>query len=417
MAGLEMRPGEQRVCGGGGLQNIEFGLTFFLLLMWPLVDTLNGFLKINEISELGISLFYKGGLCVYFLFLVMIRSRLYFLVLIGVLIACFFVLISHYFRYFVGVEDVSWVVRGWLSLAILFYLLSCPSDGGGGYWAEWRIFLLCSFYFSVAAANVLLGYFGFGQSQYVGGVGGKGYILAGNELSFFMLASSSVILMYLGSRVGALSYFLVFVALLFFSVLKATKVSILGVVLLFLLCLFYEFERNRRERVRILLSAVVLSPFLFIALFMAIQEVGLYERFEYFYYEQDFMTFLLSSRNVFLESALVSVVYEFSFLDFLFGIGVDNFKGIMGSQVEIDPVDIFISYGVVGGVGFYSAWALVFLGVLRSRCLSFCSRISLILILVLFVCLGFFSGHVFNSGVSSSVLALFFYFSIRRRTA
>ncbi len=91
------------------------------------------------------------------------------------------------------------------------------------------------FYFMVMAFNVSLGVVGIGESQYTGGIGGKGFIIAGNEMSYLMLVSASIVLVHLAGRFGFVGLSLVFITLLVFFLMKATKVAILGICLSYLL--------------------------------------------------------------------------------------------------------------------------------------------------------------------------------------
>ncbi|WP_235937268.1 hypothetical protein [Vreelandella azerica] len=115
---------------------------------------------------------------------------------------------------------------------------------------------------------------------------------------------------------------------------------------------------------------------------------------------------LLSGRLSFLNEAIDLVIVPFGFMDVLFGVGVDQLLSIRGSLVEIDIVDVFITFGVLGGVFFYLPWLLR--AIWAVQLLQHQPRYGISFLLLIFTVLGVSvaAGHVVNSGIASSATAL-----------
>ena len=115
---------------------------------------------------------------------------------------------------------------------------------------------------------------------------------------------------------------------------------------------------------------------------------------------------LLSGRLSFLGEAVELVVVPFGFWDVLFGVGVDHLLAVRGSLVEIDLIDVFISFGVMGGLLFYLPWLLG--GVWATQLLKRQPRygMSFWLLIITVIGVSLAAGHVVNSGIASSATAL-----------
>ncbi|WP_235937266.1 hypothetical protein [Vreelandella azerica] len=142
-------------------------LLLCFLIVWPVVDTVNGYFYYHNVTIPSISAPYKAlgfiGLMVALL-IYHVRLFIYALLCALLITLCLFYQV---FIYGHAVESITWAVRGLLTLALLFYLIGeakHPSD----FWNNRKIAWLMFFYFFIMSMNVTLGVFGVGESQYAG---------------------------------------------------------------------------------------------------------------------------------------------------------------------------------------------------------------------------------------------------------
>lgn len=381
-------------------------LLLCFLIAWPVVDTLNGYFYYQSVSMPSISALYKALGFVALMATLMIyhiKQFLYALLCAVLITLCLFYQI---FIYGHAMQSITWAVRGLLTLALLFYLVG-EAKHSGDFWNNRKLAWLMFFYFFVMSMNVTLGVLGVGESQYAGGIGGKGFIIAGNEMSYLMLASASIALFRLAEMRSAWLLTGVFGVFLLFFLMKATKVAMLGICLVYVFSLIHNGVFKVR-RIPIVYTLGLIGGVVVIILgYQFLQAIGLLERMLFLQkLHGGFWGALLSGRLTFLNEAIELVIVPFGFMDVLFGVGVDQLLSIRGSLVEIDIVDVFITFGVVGGVLFYLPWLLG--AVWATQLLKRQPRygISFWLLIVTMLGVSVAAGHVVNSGIASSATAL-----------
>ncbi|WP_030071879.1 O-antigen ligase family protein [Halomonas alkaliantarctica] len=383
---------------------LDITLLVFLIL-WPVVDTLNGYFYYQEAAIPSISAPYKalGFIGIVLMLLVYHPWRFFQLFIMIVLVVTS--IAYQKFAYGAVTESITWAVRGLLALALLFYLIG--ESVKDSFWSRRKIASLMLLYFVAMAANVALGVFGFGESQYAGGIGGKGFIIAGNEMSYLMLASASVVLFYIAENRNAWVLSGVFILLLFFFLMKATKVAMIGICLAYIYALIHGGYFNVK-RIPVIYIAGLIGTFAVLVLgYQFIQATGLLDRILYLYsLHGGFWGALLSGRITFVQTTYNSVIINFSFWDVLLGVGVDQLRAVTGSIVEIDIIDVWVAFGVVGPILFYFPWLL---GIGYSISIfqhSANSSICFLLLIAMIIGVSLTAGHVVNSGIASSATAL-----------
>src|SRR5690606_8715702 len=99
-----------------------------------------------------------------------------------------------------------------------------------------------------------------------------------------------------------------------------------------------------------------------IVIYFGVKSTGLLERMAFFYERMDILTFILSGRNLMVEAATKFFFTEYSFLEYLFGVGQQGFLNLMniynGSPhfIEIDFFDVLFMngfFGVIVVFGFF----------------------------------------------------------------
>jgi hypothetical protein len=382
---------------------LDIVLLMFLIL-WPAVDTLNGYLHYQQIGMLSVSAPYKAlGFIGVVLMLLVYHPKCFvpLLVIISLAVAC---IAYHFLIYNGSAESVVWLVRVLLTLALIFYLVSESSRGS--FWSRRKLAGLMLLYFVVMSVNVVLGMFGIGESQYAGGIGGKGFIIAGNEMSYLMLASASIVLIYLAEHKGFLILTSAFLVLLFFFLMKATKVAMLGICLAYLYALVFGGYFTVRRIPVVYICSLFGAVVALILGYQFIQATGLLDRMLFLYQlHGGFWGALLSGRVAFVQDAFNQLVIDFGFLDVFFGVGVGQLLTIRGSLVEIDLVDVFIAFGIVGPFVFYFPWMLLVKWSMALMAHSPKEGLSFMLLAITLIGVSLTAGHVVNSGIASSVTA------------
>ena len=154
--------------------------------------------------------------------------------------------------------------------------------------------------------NLVLGLVGIGFKQYEGKIGSVGFIYAGNEMSIVLIICESVIMSYL---IVQKNFFLFFLVAIIFSILKATKVAIFGLLIIgILFVIIFLFETSRikqlfvnRKALSVSITFILVNIFIIpFSLYLWLFYVGIYDRLYYWYKKTSFVTFLLSNRDTYL---------------------------------------------------------------------------------------------------------------------
>ena len=388
------------------------GLTFYLT-----ADTLTGFLE-HKGLKLALSpsqiwkFFILGGMLVY------IAKTKYEYVILA--LTYFGILVAPRYIDFLGHEDL----KGFLSDIV--YALKYSSFFIAFIWAR-TLFTISDIYlkkinqifiinFIVLALNLFGGVLGYGYSQY-GNIGSVGYFIAGNEISGLIIIVFGLILNYFFKKKQKY-YLLACLMLIVLSLLKSTKVAIAGTILLtFLIPYFSEnlpILSLSNLRKKILMSFLVMIPFLIIGLYFAMIYTGLWERIQYFYTHYDFLTFLLSGRNKYVEVVIEVFESNFSVFQLLFGKGYFNgmneirlFYGGVDTISEIDIVDLFYQFGFVGLILVFSLW-FYFIKTSYQKMITNNSMMAsaVFIINILLFLISFPAGHILYSGIAGILIGI-----------
>lgn len=263
------------------------------------------------------------------------------------------------------------------------------------------------------AVNIILGVLGIGYSQYDGpeggGIGGRGFFFAGNEVAgIFVLFGGMG--WYLTRHWYSAYRFLFFISLLLLGVLNTSKSAILGIILVVALIELPALFKRRMSLLQFLglLSLPLLAVAIVGGVYYGIRATGLIDRINFFYQRMDLLTFILSGRNEMVKGAMSFYFQAFTFLDYLFGVGNAEFLELMGRyhgiahMVEIDFFDILYMNGFLG---LTLVFGVFFLVSIRSFKGSFsCSPVLMINTILLLI--SFMAGHILNSAMLGISLGL-----------
>ncbi|PKA98308.1 O-antigen ligase-like membrane protein [Flavobacteriaceae bacterium MAR_2009_75] len=270
---------------------------------------------------------------------------------------------------------------------------------------------LVKFSYVVLVLNIFVKYIGLGYPAYKsGGMGSKGFFYAGNEISALLIILCSIIAFRLWNK-GLKSKYFVFLALnLLAGLTISSKTGILGILLVFFIIPFKGKSLNLKRFFPLLVGAMCLLPLALLFSWQFIKNSAIMVRIEFFYEKLDFWTFILSSRNVFLANSFDIYINEYNFIEKIIGVGQTKFELLNNSKVvEMDIMDIFFAYGVLGLLVFITMLVFVLVQAKvfsKTNRYPYANLVSMMVIILLVI--STFAGHVFGSGMSAIFIGILF---------
>ncbi len=383
-------------------------------LLFPLLifDMLNGLLYENEIQFfMSVSQLYKLVIVFLFCLRLTVNSKVFKIILfyccllfIPTLVQIFFYEASLSLLFNDAIRTSKYLII----IISFFYFKDFLSDikNKFGIILKWM-----KFSFWVVALNLLIKIIGLGYPMYeTGNIGTRGYFIAGNEISALLIVLSAFIGYYYlvvlkNSRIfvfyGVLSFIL--------GLLISSKTGMLGIVLVYGAMLLSNYDYSKAISKGLLIKAIggTVSVFCLIVLFVL--NSSILDRYIAFWGKLDFMTFMLSSRNLYLEEILIIINENYSSVDYLIGVGPTKYYELATKFVEIDFIDIFFSYGVIGVLSLvYFYWRILkeAITIKRDNRSEFVT-LSIVLLFFLLI-LSFLSGHILNSGIAGIYIGFTF---------
>nr|WP_262510032.1 O-antigen ligase family protein [Aequorivita lipolytica] len=384
-------------------------------MFWLLpVDTLHGFVMQKGINlPISIGQFYKFIIIVLLLFRFLFRPK-------SLFISVFFVLILILPTVYQIIKqgDVTFLFSDIIKIskylaplfAFLFFVDYIKREGEHGI----KILLkLIQFSYIILIGNVFLKYVGLGYPMYeYGNIGSKGFIYAGNEISALLVILSAIIAYDLWRRGENLKYFLFWGLTFFAGLTVGSKTGSIGVLVIFLLIPLKRpsFRISLKKILFFFISFFAIIPAALYFAWFYIQDTQLYIRLDYFYKKSDFLTFILSNRNVFFENAHKNYIEEYSLLEKIIGIGQTNYESLNNGQiVEIDMADILFSLGIFGLIYLFAITLFLLIQAFRfstNRNYTY-SKFVLLMIFVLFG-ISATAGHIYSSAMIAVFMGLLF---------
>ncbi len=389
---------------------------FVILLMFALlpVDMINGILLTNSINlPISLSQSYKFLL----LLCLLIRFMLTFRLLIVTLIITFCLLTPSLYQ-LINSSEGSYFFLDFIKISkylapfmcFLFFVDGIKRHGDSLYP---YLMGLVRFSYAVLVVNILIKYIGLGYPAYKSGeIGAKGFFFAGNEISALLIILSSIIAFVIWKKGLKIRYFAFLALNLFAGLTISSKTAILGILLVFFTIPFQGKSLKIKKFLPLVMAVLVLLPLTFFLSWKFIQNSSLIVRLEYFYKELDLWTFILSSRNVFLANSYETYLHAYDIVEKIIGVGQTRYEYLNNLKVvEIDIVDIFFAYGILGLLIFL--FMMYFLLVqskrfVRSKKYPFANLVYVMTLVLLLI--STLAGHVFGSGMSAVFLGLLFGF-------
>lgn len=272
--------------------------------------------------------------------------------------------------------------------------------------------------FGAVIFNLVLGKLGFGWPSYGGtagqpGIGVNGFYVAGNELSACFVLLYGFVLHYVWMTQSKRRYVLVALSTLYFGAAIATKTAMLAsLMLVFLVPLLNEranLFKLTKLKIALLGPFVVITTAVILFIESLLTRIGLWDRFVWIINEKGWLTLIVSGRDEKAELLLDHFESYASIGDYIWGIGasgITHFETIFYAA-EIDPIDIFIWFGVVGVSSVVCAIFLMnFLAFRSIRSSAFYPPVIVLVNLVL-ILLSLMSGHIWASGMLGILWGVF----------
>lgn len=383
-----------------------------ILWMTPLliaVDTLNG-----VTVRLGVSVSQPVKL---FYLLMLSVAALRYSCGVAVLLASLFVdfmYVSFHAIFLLKTEtifsDLQWLLRFnifWIGGFVFsqFFIKNLLTDK-----QTYKIYLFVS---AVLAANLVAGTFGYGYSQYSSGspdegIGARGFIYAGNEMSFLIILCQIMVLGYLYNNKKFFGYCFFVLAFFIMAVLKVTKTAMLGSLLVSMSYPIAGFfvktmiEKKGVGKSFFLLGAAITG--LFVALPYAYDLVistGVMNRIEYFIEDRGFIGAMLSGRDEFAVIMWKYFSENYSIAEVFFG------SGSFVQLVEIDFLDFLSVFGVSGVIICYGF--LIVVGINALLKVSLTTRpwaVGVFFVVLFSFFISLIAGHVLYSGLATPYMGL-----------
>ncbi len=266
--------------------------------------------------------------------------------------------------------------------------------------------------------NLILGLLGFGYEAYAGGIGSNGFFYSTNEVSTVMIIFHSVFLFYIFETSSPKKYVLFGLGLVFLSLVKASKVSIVGTFLIFILVPIVNYKLNiRRLKLTDIKYGCVSLLILILAssgIYYGMEQSGLLDRMIYFYtlFEGNLVTFLLSSRDEFVAAGLIQF-QKSNFFEILFGLGSKSAQDLMipiigvPKTMEVDFFDILFAHGIIGVVIIFTFMlSCTSIAYKRWKMQGDVKFLMLVVCNLLVLVISFTAGHVFTGGMVTLFIGL-----------
>lgn len=398
---------------------LSLALYFIIFLMFPLllVDSLNGYLIENAVNfPISVSQLYKLIVICFILIVLFFRIKYLFYVVIAFLLlltpSLVRVIKEGFTDYSFLVPDIIKIFKYITPLIAFFFFKICFKQDSLTVIKAVQQFIVISYL--ILTFNLLVSFVGIGYPMYeYGDVGTRGFFAAGNELSALLLILFSIIAYQLWNfRRSKLLYIIFVLFNVFLGLLISSKTGILGTFLVGILIPIniFKIKFKKRQLKYIFLAVTIVVPVTIYLIYRTIMKSEkLIIRLTYFWEKLDALTFIFSSRNLYVERMIPKYKENFTLLEKLIGGGQSYYQTILGDHIiEIDPIDIYLAYGFIGLLLLTGVFYFFFKNLSIYDANQFPYKKLSSLIAVMLLVLSCLSGHILNSGIAGIYIGLVF---------
>lgn len=384
-----------------------FSLLLILICISPFVELLNAGLIRDNVLIGNIGQIYKGIVLGLSLLLLSNKERAYYL--LAIITGLFFVLLHVISGSTTSMnaiaQDILFVIKVTYLIPLVFLLRNAPTH---------FIIGANALAWVVIVGNILIGYLGLGFTQYALGYGYKGFFYSGNEMALTLLTTSATLLYYFYNKKSKTPAILFSLVLLIIGPLQGMKSLLVGLPLLTLLVpamLYAQSIRSILEKIsftkKVGLGIASIGIVAIGVWVLSLSSPQFFIRISEITQRSGIVAAIFSERDKHLQFGTQMYVNDYSLTEKIIG------KGFLGAQqgmfpymnrlktIEIDPVDLFFTFGVLAFV-YYACWAMV----LSSFKLKKAPERFVYSVTLLLLTLSIITGHVVYSTFLATYWAL-----------
>ncbi|PCI59014.1 MAG: hypothetical protein COB35_12260 [Gammaproteobacteria bacterium] len=197
------------------------------------------------------------------------------------------------------------------------------------------------------------------------------------------------------------------------SALIATKTAMFASLLLVFLIPIVNERANvfklTKLKLKLFIPLLIFSSLLIYFILDLLHTIGLYDKVIWVIQEKGVLGLLLSGRIEFSTQIIEAFMLFSTWFEYAFGVGTIGMSDYFFSKYssEVDPVDLFVYFGVIGSTIVYFTYYIMMLPAFSVfRRSSFLSPI-IVLVNMILLLLSFFSGHILNSGMLGLLWGVF----------
>lgn len=390
-----------------------YNLILFILFPVVLIDIGNGILIENGIDlPLSISQLYKLIViaCMIIVLLLLPKYVLYIgLIFFTLLFPTLYQLTKNGFDFNLLFNDIIKISK-YLTIPISFFFFKSMFITNSENLNK-RSFTWIIISYSFLSISLLLSIIGLGYPMYEAGtIGTRGFFVAGNEISALLLVLYSIIAFNIWHKYSKLLYVLFIAFNIYLGLLITSKTGIIGTLLIGVL-IPINLSKNRFTPKQLLISALtvlIIIPTTIYYIIRFISKSSLMIRLEYFWNKLDIFTFIFSSRNIYLKDMIPIYLNHYDWVEKIIGKGQTQFEEFNNqSIIEIDSIDIYFAYGILGIVVLILSLYLLIVNSYKFRKYSPYGKLSFLMIIMLLI-LSNLSGHILNSGIAGIFIGFLF---------
>ncbi|MGO5118260.1 O-antigen ligase family protein [Clostridium sporogenes] len=255
-----------------------------------------------------------------------------------------------------------------------------------------------------------------GVSSY-GDTGYKGIFIGLNDITAVLVMATPFVLYKLIYSYKKIKYGICFLIILGTAVLLGTKTAIIGIILLTFYYTFFGIRgKNKYKKYIFTLLFMMIIIYVFYVYFFDVYKLTILRRHEYFYSNLDFISYLLSGRN-----QLLNIGYEYwknKWYHVILGVGFTRGSTWISSfilghgMIEMDILDILYFYGfIVLGIYIYSLLPVFLKSILKIIREKSMLKKSFFISFLIGSVVSFLGGHVLLSPLAGVYFCVVFAYS------
>jgi len=377
-------------------------ITIYLLYGYLFVDTFNGIIIRNY--AFSFSPIYKILLLSLMLY-ILLKRKIY----TPIILLSFFIIfiLLHIGEGIYSSLELFWILKFIMIVASFYffkYLISINK-----FYVVKTMFIIS---FCVISFNMFIGALGYGYAQYGrNDIGTRGLFYAGNEVGGLLITTSIFVLSYFLLKKEFYKYLFISLVILTLAVLLTSKVALFGsALIIFILPMINIISTSNglvigKTSFRIVGVSTMIFVFLVpYTIYYALYEMNLIARISYWMSKVDFITLFYSGRNLLADDIFHFLQNQDISFNTFFGYGYAQIIAVAGRSVELDAVDLFMLYGIIGVVTIYGFFLFNYFSNRKKKSTVYIYKPYVQFGILFLLLLSISSGHIINSGVAGIMI-------------